>query len=149
MEEEMNSKTSSRRLLYAFFAGFIAVLVFHQGMLTILHATGFTPRAPFPVGPTEPFHVPAVWSLAFWGGVWGLIFAMVDRFFARGAGYWISAIVFGALALSLVAWFVVAAIKGQPLAGGWKGSAIMIGLLVNGAWGIGTALLLNGFYRKN
>ncbi len=145
----MGRKTFYWRLVFAFFAGFIAVLVFHQGMLAILHAAGMTPRAAFPVEPTRPFHVPTVWSWAFWGGVWGVIFAFVDRFFGKGAGYWISAVIFGSLALTLVAWFVVAAIKGQPLAGGWKGHVMMVGLLVNGAWGLGTALLLKAFYRKS
>ncbi len=143
----MEFNGSSRRLLYAFCAGFIAVLVFHQGMLALLHTAGITPRAPFPLQPTQPFHVPTIWSLAFWGGVWGVIFGIVDRYFGRGAGYWISAIVFGAFALSLVAWFVVAPMKAQPLAGGWNGAVLITGLLVNGAWGLGTALLLNAFYR--
>ncbi len=36
---------------------------------------------------------------------------IIDRF--RGSTYWIWAIVFGALALTLVAWFVVAPLKHQ------------------------------------
>ena len=55
-------------------------------------------------------------------------------------------VIFGALGPTLVAWFLVAALKGQPLGGGWKGSTMITGLLVNGAWGLGTALLLRGFY---
>jgi len=144
----MASSLSFKRLVLAFIAGFIATLVFHQGMLAILYAIGFTARAPFPMQPTKHFHLPVIWSLAFWGGVWGFIFAAVDRRFPRGAGYWFWTLVFGALAPTLVAWLLVAALKGQLLGGGWRGSAIITGLFVNGAWGLGTALLLRVFYRS-
>jgi hypothetical protein len=42
----------------------------------------------------------------------------------------------------LVAWFIVAPLKIQPVAGGFQPAAMVTGLLVNGAWGVGTALLL-------
>ncbi len=135
-----------KRLILAFIAGFISVLVFHQGMLTYLHSIGFTPRSPFPMQPTKPFGIPIIWSLSFWGGVWGIFFATIDRRFPGGVSYWLWAIIFGALGPSLVSWFVVAAIKGQPLAGGWNASQMITGLLVNGAWGLGTALFLRGFH---
>ncbi|MFB6259170.1 MAG: hypothetical protein ABEJ96_08435, partial [Thiohalorhabdaceae bacterium] len=88
---------------------------------------------------------PAIWSLAFWGGVWGLIFVGVERWFPRAAGYWAAAIVFGALLPSLVAWFVVFPLKGMPTAGGFEISALGTGLAVNGAWGLGTGLFLMAF----
>ena len=134
-----------KRFSFAFIAGFTAVLVFHQGMLTYLHSIGFTNLAPFPMQPTKPFGIPVIWSLAFWGGAWGLVFAMFERHFPGGVSYWLWVIIFGALGPSLVAWFVVAAIKGQPLAAGWNVSRMVTGLLVNGAWGLGTALFLRGF----
>ena len=126
----------------AFIAGFVSVLIFHQAMLALLHAIGLTPAMPYAFRPVPPLGVPQVISSAFWGGVWGIIFAFVAPRFPRGAGYWIAAILFGALALTLVAWFVVAPLKGAPVAGGWKPAAMATGLLVNGAWGFGTALLL-------
>ena len=134
-----------KRFSFAFIAGFTAVLVFHQGMLTYLHSIGFTNLAPFPMQPTKPFGIPVIWSLAFWGGAWGLVFAMFERHFPGGESYWLWVIIFGALGPSLVAWFVVAAIKGQPLAAGWNVSRMVTGLLVNSAWGLGTALFLRGF----
>ena len=56
--------------LTAFVAGFLSTLFFHQGALAVLHAAGFTTRAPYVSTPTWPLHLPAVVSLAFWGGVW-------------------------------------------------------------------------------
>ena len=129
-----------RRLLLGFVAGFIATLTFHQCMLWLLHLGGIAPRAPYPMNGVPPFGIPAVISLAFWGGVWGaLMMPVINR--QRGTAYWIAAVVFGAFLPTLVAWFVVAPLKHQPVAGGFKPKAMMIGPIVNAAWGFGTALI--------
>ncbi len=137
-----------KRFLFAFVAGFVAVLIFHQGMLSILYAYGITPRPPFPMQATSPWGVPQVWSLAFWGGIWGIIFAAFFRPPSKGARYWLGAILFGAAGPTLVFWFLVSPLKGLPLAAGWKFVPMAVGLAVNGAWGLGTALFLRGFYGK-
>ncbi|MNC88277.1 hypothetical protein D3C83_40770 [compost metagenome] len=49
---------------------------------------------------------------------------------------------FGAIFPTLVAWFVVAPLKGQPVAAGGAIPGMLTGLIINGAWGIGTALFL-------
>lgn len=129
-----------KRALLGFVAGFISTLTFHQLTLWVLHAMAIAPRGPYAMNPVPPFGVPAVISLAFWGGVWGAIMIpAIDH--QRGASYWIIAIIFGALAPTLVAWFLVAPLKHQPIAGGWKPKAMMIGPLVNAAWGLGTAAI--------
>jgi len=46
----------------------------------------------------------------------------------------------GSVALTLVAFFVVPPIKGEPVPELWP--RFLAALLVNGAWGFGTALLL-------
>ena len=131
-----------RRVLLGFLAGFLATIIFHQIALQILHMAGMVPRAAWAMRPVPPFGIPAVISLSFWGGVWGAIMIpIIDRL--RDAKYWLAALVFGAIAPTLVAWLVVAPLKHQPIAAGWKPAAMMIGLIVNGAWGLGTAL----FYR--
>ncbi|HYG88017.1 MAG TPA: hypothetical protein VD978_17315 [Azospirillum sp.] len=138
------------RFARGFMAGFVAVLIFHQAMLGILHLIGVTPGIPWAFRPVPPFGVPQVLSLAFWGGVWGIVFVSVEKAFPRdGAGYWIAAGLFGAIALTLVAWFVVAPLKGAPVAGGWQPASMATALLVNGAWGLGTALLLRLLERRS
>lgn len=131
---------TTSRVIFAFIAGFIAVLAFHQLALTILHAVGVTANAPFPLHATKPFGVPQIWSLAFWGGIWGIVLIAILRLLS-GAGYWLVALVFGAIAPTLVVWFVVLPLKGLPVGGGWHPAGIATGLIVNGAWGLGTALL--------
>ena len=131
--------------LKAFLAGAIAVPVFHQGMLVILNAVGMTDRGAFSMEPTPPFGVPQLVSSMFWGGLWGIILWLVVRRIASPAKWWTVAIVFGALATTLVAGLVAAPLKGQPIAGGGDPSIVAMGLLVNGAWAAGTAILLRLF----
>src|SRR6266446_3085935 len=127
--------------LKAFIAGFVSTLVFHQSVLWLLYAGGFSPRAPWNMTPVPPLHAPAVISLAFWGGVWGIVlWALIGA--SSGSAYWIKAVVIGALGPSLVFWFVVMPIKGMGFAGGWDPKVIVSGLLVNGAWALGAARLM-------
>lgn len=123
-----------------FIAAFVATLSFHQGTLAILHRVGMVPVASFKMAPTWPFGVPSVLSLAFWGGLWGFIFSWAETRFPAGAGYWIAALLFGAIFPTLVAWFIVFPLKGLPVAAGFVPAHMSVGLMVNGAWGIGTAI---------
>jgi hypothetical protein len=129
-----------KRALLGFIAGFISTLVFHQLVLLLLWFARVTPSFPWPMRAVPPFGVPAVISLAFWGGVWGAIMIpVIDS--RRGRAYYVAALLFGAIFPTLVAWFLVAPLKHQPVASGWNPKRMMIGPLVNGAWGLGTAWL--------
>ncbi|HYM41367.1 MAG TPA: hypothetical protein VET46_01250 [Steroidobacteraceae bacterium] len=46
------------------------------------------------------------------------------------------------------AWFVVASLKGQPIAAGGAPIAMAVALIVNAAWGLGTGLGLYLFDRR-
>ncbi len=141
------STSLPRWLVAGFICGFIAVLLFHQGMAFLLHSLGWTPRAPFSFEPTRPFGVPQLWSIALWGGVWGSVLAAaIGRL--TGAGLIVAGTLFGAILPTLVAWFVVAPLKGQPMAAGGVPVAMAVGVLVNGAWGLGTATGLALFGRS-
>lgn len=131
----------------AFVAGFLATLIFHQGLLGLLHLAGATPMAPYSMKATPPWGVPQVVSLAFWGGVWGWALWLAVRSVDGSWSYWLTALIFGAVAPSAVALFVVLPLKGQPVAGGWNPTLLVGALLLNGAWGLGTALLLRASYR--
>jgi hypothetical protein len=144
-----------RTILLGFAAGFLAVLVFHQGTAVLLHllttkaglATGVFGRVPFPyrTAPLAPFGVPAVLSAAFWGGAWGVVLAFLLRAF-RPPDLLFGA-VFGALALTLVAFTLVANLKGSPPFAGGNKQVWWRALLYHAAWGWGAALLLRPFRR--
>lgn len=125
----------------AFIAGFVSTLVFHQGAMAAMHAAGLWPKAPFAMATTQPFRLPAVVSLALWGGVWGIALWLAIRG-APDLQYWLLAGGLGAVAPSVVALFVVAPLKGLPLAGGWDPKIIIGALVLNGIWGLGVALQL-------
>lgn len=123
-----------------FIAGALAVPLGHQIALWLCQAAGLIDRAPFSMAPTEPFGVPQLISLSFWGGVWGLILGLV-LLRATGAKFWWIAIIVGAVAPTLVAGLVVAPLKGMQVGGNPK--LLVTGLIVNGVWGLMTAV----FYR--
>jgi hypothetical protein len=139
-------------LFKGFTAGFLATLVFHQLTLALLWKAGIAPFEPFSLTATQPLGVPAVFSLAFWGGIWGILFALVDNNFPRGSAYWITAFLFGAILPSLVALLIVFPLKGKPIGGDWHPPLLLTAFLINGAWGIGTGLFLkalSGWHDKS
>ena len=138
----------SRWAIVGFLSGAISVLLFHQGVVMIFHALELTSRQAYNLQATAPFGVPQVWSLAFWGGVWGVVLALIVARMET-ARLLIAATVFGAVLPTLVAWFVVAPLKGQPLGGGFAASGIALALVANALWGLGTGIGLALFGRRH
>ncbi len=127
--------------LKAFGAGYIATLLFHQSVLALLHTLNPDVPAPFNMTPTEPFGIPAVISLAFWGGLWGsLLWFMIRN--AAGKAFWAMAILLGAIGPSAVALFIVMPMKGLGVAMGWDPKIIVGALILNAAWGLGVGILM-------
>jgi hypothetical protein len=146
------AQISIATLVMAFIAGALAVPVFHQIALLLLNLLGITqalvgiPAIPiFDMTPTKPLGVPAIFSISFWGGVWGVVFALTLPRWFKGTAYWIAALVIGGLALTLVYIYVVVWIKTGSPAPFYP--VIVIGFIVNAAWGIGWALFLMLFER--
>ncbi len=136
-------------LLLGFMAGFLATLIFHQMAVGLLWKAGFAPGPPFQMAPRPPFGVPAVFSLAFYGGVWGILFAAIDRNFPHDWRYWLTALIGGAIFPSLVALLVVVPLKGGAIGAGWNPKIWEFALIVNGIWGVGTGLILQGLRRMS
>jgi hypothetical protein len=124
-----------------FVAGFISTLTFHQGLLTLFYLAAVVPRAPYDLRGVPPLAIPAVISLAFWGGAWGVaIWPFLKN--VDGPAYWIRAMVISTIAAGSVGLFIVAPLKGLPLAGGGNVKVIVTTLLLDGTWGLGMALLM-------
>jgi hypothetical protein len=137
-----------RWIIVGFLSGAASVLIFHQGLAALLYAWELTPRAPYALEPTRPFGIPLLWSITFWGGVWGAVLAAtLGRL--DGAPLIIAATLFGALLPTLVAWFIVASLKGQPATAGGAPMAMAIGVILNAAWGLGTGLGIALFGRSH
>ena len=131
-----------QRLRLGFVAAVISVLLFHQGAWAILHQMDVPQLGmpnPFPVDRVPPFGIPRIISLCFWGGLWGAAFGTAWRG-SKGSylfgGFWL-----GVIAV-LVSFFVVAPLKGLPIAGGGDLINWIRALLINCSWGVGVAIVL-------
>ncbi|WP_152206633.1 hypothetical protein [Marinobacter changyiensis] len=122
----------------AFVSGFLATLIFHQGLFAVFFYAGIVPAEPFNLSPVPPLGVPAVISLAFFGGLWGMVlWAIIGRM--GTAGFWSLMILLGAIGPTVVAMLVVFPLKGvEPNAQMWIG-----GLILNAFWGLGVAVFLS------
>lgn len=129
--------------LKAFVSGFLATLIFHQGLFALFYAVGMVPAAPFNMAPVPPMGVPAVLSLAFFGGLWGVVlWAILGRLV--GVSYWLGHVIVGAIGPTAAAMLVVFPAKDLAVsAQTWVG-----GLILNGFWGFGVALIMFLLQRK-
>ncbi len=136
-----------RDLALGFIASCLAVLTFHQATVLVLFQLSIIPRFPWNLAPIPPWGVPALASLTFWGGLWGIVYVAVRPLFPRSLPLLAAAFLFGALFPTFFGWFIVAPLKGLPIAGGFVPRAMVLPLIINGMWGLGTALILGWLTR--
>jgi hypothetical protein len=135
------------RIAVGFVAGFLAVLTFQSGLIAILHAAGAVPFAPWSLAPVPPFGVPRSLSAAFWGGLWGIAYALLEPRLTARLGWWAGGLAFGAVLPVLVLWFVVLPLKGQPVGGGFGASRVLLTVVIHAAFGLGTAVIFRAGLR--
>jgi hypothetical protein len=128
-------------IISCFAAGFISVLVFQMGAWSIMTAFDLMPQ-PFGYAPTKPLGVPQIWSFAFWGGIWGIVYGALEQRFPDGPMYYVAAFLFGAIAPVLVLWFIVFPLKGAPVAAGWDVARMIKQVIFHGCFGLGLGVLL-------
>ncbi|GIK98012.1 MAG: hypothetical protein BroJett029_22210 [Alphaproteobacteria bacterium] len=132
---------SRYQILGGFVAGALAVLVFHQGLVFLINQAGLGGYPVYSWAPTRPFGVPQLLSIAFWGGLWGIVWAMLSSRLKGGGGL-VFAFLFGAILPTLVFAAVVAPLKGIDGRIWLDPARLAFALAVNGAWGVGTELFL-------
>lgn len=127
------------KLLIGFLAGALAIPLFHQVGLILLSFLRGGQLSVYGFRPVAPFGVPQLFNQMFWGGLWGMVYALIaPRFSMPG---WAKGLVFGATLPVLVGWFVVAPLKGQPVAAGWDLTRMIWSPVINGFFGLGIGLL--------
>jgi hypothetical protein len=130
----------ARTLALGFVAGAVAVAIFHQLMVLVLIKAGISQGTFYNMAPVPPFGIPWVVNQMFWGGVWGVVFALiVDRLPA-----WPVVVVgflFGVIGPVLFGWTVMALIRHQPMFAGFVPMRMLPSILINGCYGIGLALI--------
>jgi hypothetical protein len=131
-----------------FVAGILSVALFHQLAVFVLGFVGLDDGEFYSFRPTAPFGVPRVMSQMFWGGIWGVLFALIiDRLPMRWPVV-VSGLLFGWCGPVLFGWTVAPALRGAPLFGGWNPSHMLSHLLANGVFGIAAALIFTWLRRK-
>jgi hypothetical protein len=136
-EFKLNKLMKIKLSIQFFISGFISTLVFHQGTFGLLSRLKIIPLLPYNMTPTEPLGVPAVISLSFFGGLWGLL---IGYFIHKDPAkkYWLKSVLLGSLGPTAIAVFVVFPIKGIA----FNPAIVPIGLLLNAMWGLGLGLFI-------
>jgi ABC-type antimicrobial peptide transport system permease subunit len=143
-------------ILFGFVCGAVSVIVFHQGTAYLMFhqfaviktlfgaADSFRPAsAGYNFRGVPPFGVPAVLSLAFWGGLWGILLAWLIRQLRMPD--LITGFLLGAVVCTVFGFTVVAMLRGVPMWGGGNSVTWWRVLILNGAWGWGAAFLMRPF----
>jgi hypothetical protein len=142
----MNSKLF-HAIIAGFIGGFISVLIFHQLSYWALSQAGWMNVTVYSTRPIPPFGVPQILSQAFWGGIWGIVFALaVPRLPAPLDGVW-GWILLGMIGPPAVAWFVVAPLRHQPLGFGFRMPGLVLTPLVHALFGFGVMLVASLTYK--
>ncbi len=95
-----------KHALIGFVAGAIATVTVHELINYALLQAGVFPRQPWSMTPAAMTGVPQIVSDAFWGGVWGVIFAaLYDAL--PGDGATLKGLIFGVLGPALIGVFIL------------------------------------------
>ena len=131
---------STTRLFLGFLAGALSHLIFQGGFGAILYVAHLIPALIWSLAPVPPLGVPRSLSLAFWAGLWGLVYALLEPRLTAHFGWWVGGLVFG-IAPLLVYWFVVLPLKGAGVGGGFHLKMVPIEVGFHVVFGIGTAII--------
>jgi hypothetical protein len=136
------------RIVAGFIAGFLSVLVVTSGVIEILHATGLIPFAGWSFAPVPPFGVPRSLSFAFWGGVWGVVYALLEPRLRRHLGWWLGGVVFGVVLPLSIGLFVVPALQAMPIRPGLAPSMLVLMVFLHALFGLSVATIYRaGLHR--
>ena len=128
-----------QRIAIGFLAAVLSVLVFHQGMILLLRETGLfgIPRSTLVWNLTanaRAFGLPTLVNQCFWGGLYGAVFGLLVGRVRIGA---LPLALLTGAATTMMGFFVIAALRGTPIAGGWVLMAWLRGLSIGLSFGLG------------
>lgn len=136
-----------RNIVAGFLAGALSVIIFHQSAYALMGNYGMVRGMPWRMNSfVPPFGVPDLVNQAFWGGMWGILFALVVDRMPR-VPTWVNGLLFAMIfPMLLGSWILVSLIKGRPLFSDYFKDfdlgRLRNGFLLNGiAFGIGLGLI--------
>jgi hypothetical protein len=83
--------------------------------------------------------IPALAGAVLWGAMFGAVLALALSRCRAGRSYWLVALVLGALVPTALSFGPLLLTRGAGMSA-WID--VLAGIVVNGAWGVGTALFL-------
>jgi hypothetical protein len=138
------------RIVLGFIAAVISVLIVHEGIIYLLAVGGYLPppnRAWSMTPAIPPYGVPRLVNNAFWGGLWGILFALIYNWIPGGMS-WLKGLIFGVFIVVVSNWILLPLIKGQVfglanqvLFGGWNTQRMLIVLAIVGGFGLGLGVI--------
>jgi hypothetical protein len=101
-----------RCIALGFGAAAVAVIAAHEGITYALEAAGVTDRVGWDMEPIPPWGVPRLVNSMFWGGLWGVPFALAyDRMPGSSAG--LKGLIYGLFIVVAGSWTLVPLVKGS------------------------------------
>jgi len=89
----------STRLFLGFIAGALSHVIFQGALGTLYFAADMIPALPWSLKPLPPFGVPTTVNFAFWAGLWGIAYALVEPRLTARVGRLAGGLIFGVAAL--------------------------------------------------
>ena len=135
------------RIVLGFIAAAISVLIVHEGIIYGLTQYGVIKGTPWGMAPIPPWGVPRLANNVFWGGLWGVLFALVYNWIPGGMS-WLKGLIFGVFIVVVSNWILLPLIKGQVfgqanqvLFSGWNQQRMLIVLAIVGGFGLGLGII--------
>lgn len=143
----MSSEFTARRALIGFLAAFLGTVTVHQLVIAALPFIGINAFPAYSLRPTAPFGVPLFLSLAFWAGVWGIVYVFIADRLPKTLNPLLVGALFGILLPTLASWTIIPALKGQPLFFGFNSARIAAATIANSIWGASIPLFCDWLSR--
>lgn len=156
---------SAFNVLLGFIAGALAVVTVHQAVVFIFGNMGLARGTAWSFETTGPYglwlgtpgeiswRVPRLVNLMFWGGVWGSVYALVERKLP-GRAAWMRGLVLAVLMVVFANWMAIPFLKntlfGAKLEyfGGLVVQRMLVSLAINASFGVALGILYDWMSRK-
>jgi hypothetical protein len=135
------------RIVLGFIAAAISVVLVHESIILLLTKLEVIHGSPWGMDGIPPWGVPRLLNNIFWGGLWGVLFALVYEWIPGGMA-WLKGLIFGIFIVVISNWILLPLIKGrvfgqanQVLFGGWNPQRMLIVLSIVGGFGLALGII--------
>ena len=135
------------RIVLGFIAAAISVLVVHEAIIYGLTQYGLIRGTAWGMQAIPPYGVPRLANNVFWGGLWGVLFALIYNWIPGGMA-WLKGLIFGLCIVVVSNWILLPLIKGQifgqanqVLFAGWNQERMLAVALIVGGFGLGLGII--------